>query len=202
MLKKSAKDTLAPALKFLIGIIRSSKKNIGGDSDLLRNEPLSRERCAVKECLLAQTVLTHPSQRAGLLDGWVVDRWERGDPRGGRASRPVVDLSWLAYRLTVHYQLAFCQVLRIHVNPSRGFCFSLFFVCFLVFGFCLFYWKTLCLLSQVRIIPQNLCLFYPFNNTSFTPAPRTCDARAGGQRSKVMLVLNQSLNSSPGKQGD
>lgn len=48
-------------------------------------------------------------------------------------------------QVMVHHQVAFCHngrfiyhqgLLRIHVNPSRGF-FSLFLV------FCLFYWKTL-----------------------------------------------------------
>lgn len=56
----------------------------------------------------------------------------------------------------------------------------LIFCLFLGFCFCLFALleDTFCPLSQVMMIPRNLCLFYPFNNTSFAPVPLTCKGRA------------------------
>lgn len=101
MLKKSAKDTLALALKFLIGIIRSSKKNIGGDSDLLRNEPRSRERCVMNECLLVQTVLklALPSGEGSWMAEWLKGGREELQEVAGPPPPPlIVDLSWLAHR--------------------------------------------------------------------------------------------------------
>lgn len=126
MLKRSVKDTLAPALSFLIGIIRSSKKNVGRGSALLRNEPLKRISCSVSHTDSSQT---QPAQHE--LPVWLCVK-RREAQRGGRA--PVLVLYLLAdSQVAVHHQLAFIRwfiyhqiLLRIHVNPSRGF----FFVCF------------------------------------------------------------------------
>ena len=76
VLKKSVKNTLAPAFKFLIGIIRSCKKNTEGDSALLRNEPLSREGCVVNQCLLAPIVLklTLHNGEGSWVAGWLEGR--------------------------------------------------------------------------------------------------------------------------------
>lgn len=120
---------------------------------------------------------TRPSQRAGLLDGWLANKRERGALRDSRAPWPVVDFSWLAHASTTSWlSVKFSESTSIH--PEVFILVSYFL--FLGFCFCLFALleDTLCSLSQVMMIPWNLCLFYPFNNISFAPVPLTYEARA------------------------